>query len=180
MECWITIIKENNVASEAGNLMDYLYSEEWIRTVEHGTKREFIDALGAMIDPLAYELMGAYGPDVVGAMPTEMHQWIKDTTILWIKNKGAGNAITEGDILNDASTIRNRNDIKEVKAYYEAKILKMTQQIVDLTQENQQYKQAIRQMETKAERQLTTINELKQDSEDAQQQIINLYSKISE
>jgi len=56
----------------------------------------------------------------------------------------------------------------------------MTQQIVDLTQENQQYKQAIRQMETKAERHLTTINELKQDSEDQQQQIINLYSKINE
>lgn len=166
MDCWIEIIKENDVATEAGNLMNYVWSEEWIRTVEHGTKQEFVDALGEAIDPIASQMMGAYGPDVVGAMPTEMHQWIKDTTILWIKNKGAGNAITENDILNDASTISNRNSVKEIKAYYEAKILKMTQQIVDLTQENQQYKQAIRQMETKADRQLATINEMKQDSED--------------
>jgi len=115
------------VAGEAGNFMDYVWSDEWIRTVELGTKQEFIDALGSAIDPLASQLMGAYGPDVVGAMPTEMHQWIKDTTILWIKNKGAGNAITENDILNDASTIANRNSLNEVKAYYEEKILKMTQ-----------------------------------------------------
>jgi len=73
MECWVEIIKENGVASEAGNLMDYLWSPAWIETVEHGTKQEFIDALGAAIDPLANQLMGAYGPDVVGAMPTEMH-----------------------------------------------------------------------------------------------------------
>ena len=72
-------------------------------------------------------MMDTYGPDVVGSMPTEMQQWIKDTTILWIKNKGAGNAITETDIINDARTIADRNDLKEVKAYYEEKILKMTQ-----------------------------------------------------
>jgi len=140
MDCWVSILNSNGVSTDAGNLMNYLYSDEWIKVVENGTKQEFVDGLGDAIDPLTNKMMQAYGPDVVGAMPTEMHQWIKDTTILWIKNKGAGNAITENDIINDANTIANRNSLKEVKAYYEEKILKMTQQIVDLTQENQQYK----------------------------------------
>ena len=168
MECWKEIIDDNGIARESGELMKYIWSDEWIKIVENGTKQEFIDALGDAVDPLTSNMMGAYGPDVIGGMPTEMHQWIKDTTILWIKNKGAGNAITENDIMNDANTLSNRNDLKEVKAYYEEKILKMTQQIVDLTQENQQYKQAIRQMETKSDRQLETIDYLKAESEDQQ------------
>ena len=70
--------------------------------------------------------MGAYGPDVIGVMPSEMHQWIKDSTILWIKNKGAGNTITENDIINDANTINDRNSIEEIKSFYDEKILKLT------------------------------------------------------
>jgi len=66
-------------------------------------------------------------------MPTEMHQWIKDTTVLWIKNKGSGNVVTEDDIINDANTINNRNSIIEVKNFYEEKITKLTQQLVEQT-----------------------------------------------
>lgn len=33
-------------------------------------------------------------------MPTEMIEWIKDTTILWVKNKGAGNSTTEEEVSN--------------------------------------------------------------------------------
>ena len=77
--------------------------------------------------------MNAYGPDVISGMPSEMHQWIKDTTVLWIKNKGSGNVITENDIINDANTLNNRNTINEVKNYYEAKITQLTQQLVDQT-----------------------------------------------
>ena len=91
--------------------MDYLTSHEWISTVEHGTKQEFIDNLGDAVDPLTSKVMNAYGPDVIGAMPSEMHQWIKDSTILWIKNKGSGNVVTEDDIINDANTITKRNSI---------------------------------------------------------------------
>ena len=127
MDCWVNILNSNNIAQPTGELMNYLYSDEWIKVAEHGTKQEFVDALGDAVDPLSSQMMNAYGPDVVGAMPTEMHQWIRDTTVLWIKNKGAGNAITENDIINDANTIANRQDLKDVKAFYEAKILKMTQ-----------------------------------------------------
>jgi hypothetical protein len=121
--------------------------------------------LGDAVDPLTEKFMGAYGPDVVGAMPSELHRWIRDTTVLWIKNKGAGNTITENDILDDASNISNRNSIKEVRAFYDAKILKMTQAIVDLTQENQNYKLAIEQIEQKADKYVLEINELKEETE---------------
>jgi hypothetical protein len=124
-------MNENGIARDAGDLMNFLWSDEWIKIVENGTKQEFVDALGDAIDPLTSTMLGAYGPDVVGGMPTEMHQWIKDTTILWIKNKGAGNAITENDIINDANTINNRNSIKEVKSYYDEMITKLTQELVD-------------------------------------------------
>jgi hypothetical protein len=94
--------------------------------IAHGTKQELIDNLGDAIDPITEKVMGAYGPDVIGGMPTEMHQWIKDTTILWITNKGSGNIITEDDIIKDANTLNNRNTIKEIKNFYEEKITKLT------------------------------------------------------
>merc|ERR1712113_950273 len=122
MECWIKVIKGNDIEEEAGGLMSYLTSDEWINTVEHGTKQEFVDNLGDAVDPLTHKVMGAYGPDVIEVMPSEMHQWIKDTTILWIKNKGAGNSVTENDIINDANTINNRNSVKEITAFYEEKV----------------------------------------------------------
>jgi hypothetical protein len=79
-------VKENGVERQMGELMTYVGSDEWINVVESGTKQEFIDEFGDAIDPITEKLLGAYGPDVVQQMPTEMHTWIKDSTILWIKN----------------------------------------------------------------------------------------------
>lgn len=107
--------------------MNYLSSDEWINTVEHGTKQEFIDNLGDAVDPLTDKVLKTYGPDVIGGMPSEMHQWIKDSTVLWIKNKGSGNVVTENDIINDANTINKRKSIQEVTNFFEEKILKLTQ-----------------------------------------------------
>jgi hypothetical protein len=42
--------------------------------------------------------MQADGAKVVRSMPSEMIEWIKSSTILWVKNKGAGNSILEGEI----------------------------------------------------------------------------------
>lgn len=76
-------------------------------------------------------------------MPTEMHQWIKDSTILWIKNQGAGNPTTEGEVLSEAEMLRNRNSAKAVKEFYEAKVMRLTQNVVDLGETNKQYKYEI-------------------------------------
>lgn len=69
--------------------------------MEHGTKQEFIDSFGDAISPVTEKLMKVYGPDVVGAMPAEMIWWIKDSTTLWFKNKGAGNPTTEDEVLSE-------------------------------------------------------------------------------
>ena len=51
-----------------------------------------------------------------------MIDWIKDSTILWIKNKGAGSATNEKSIKND-------NELKEIKDYYEDKIKVLMNQV---------------------------------------------------
>jgi len=111
-ECFFGMVEQQEIERETADLMTFLKSDDWIAVVEHGTKQEFIDDFGDAIDPLTEKMMGAYGPDVVQQMPTEMHQWIKDSTILWIKNQGAGNPTTEGEVLSEAEMLRNRNSAK--------------------------------------------------------------------
>lgn len=141
--CFFEAVKEQDVERETAELMTFLKSDEWITAVEHGTKQEFIDEFGDAIDPLTEKMMGAYGPDVVQQMPTEMHAWIKDSTILWIKNQGAGNPTTEGEVLSEAEMQKNRNSAKAVKEFYEEKVMRLTQNIVDLGETNKQYKYEI-------------------------------------
>lgn len=51
-------------------------------------------------------------------MPYEMSEWIRDSTSLWIKNKGAGSSTTEEEIQG-----QNQNDeMTKLKEYYEEKI----------------------------------------------------------
>ena len=85
-KCIFDEIEANGVSQESGDLMNYMTSDAWIDVAEYGTKQEFTDTLGDAIDPLTSKLMDAYGPDIIGSMPSEMHQWIRDSTILWIKN----------------------------------------------------------------------------------------------
>lgn len=52
--------------------------------------------------------MKVYGPDLVAAMPAEMIWWIKDGTILWLKNKGAGNPTTEDEVMSEQKKLERR------------------------------------------------------------------------
>jgi hypothetical protein len=45
------------------------------------------------------KILGAPGADIAATMPMEMIDWIRDTTILWFKNKGAGQTTTEAAVL---------------------------------------------------------------------------------
>jgi len=47
--------------------------------------------------------MGISGQDFVASMSQEMAQWIKDTSILWVKNKGAGQKTSEKAIAQEKS-----------------------------------------------------------------------------
>jgi hypothetical protein len=80
-------------------LMQYVFSDEWLEIVEGGVKSEFDVELAASIDAMTTKIMGISGDTFVSSMSYEMGEWIKDTSILWIKNKGAGNTTTEAEIL---------------------------------------------------------------------------------
>jgi len=56
--------------------------------------------------------------DVAVTMPIEMLDWIRDTTTLWIKNKGAGHTTTESEVLNDSQISRLNQEINEMRDYY--------------------------------------------------------------
>jgi len=49
-----------------------------------------------------------------------MLDWARDTTTLWIKNKGAGHTTTESDVLEESQILRLNNEINEMRDYYNA------------------------------------------------------------
>jgi len=95
----LAALKDMGLVQESKQLFDFLSSDEWINIIEMGTNQQVIDNFGAAIDPLTNKLMGVYGPDLMVSLPVEMIQWIKDTSILFIKNKGGGNATTEESVI---------------------------------------------------------------------------------
>jgi len=102
--------------------MDFATSDDWIDMVETGTRQEIIDTLGEGIDPLTGKLMNAYGADVAVSMPIEMIDWFKDTTTLWIKNKGAGHTTTEGAVKQATQVYKLRREITELRDYYNKQV----------------------------------------------------------
>ena len=61
-------------------------------------KVEFEDHLSEAIDPFCRKVMRSTGREFVDDMSYEMRKWIKDSSILWIKNQGAGNTTTEYEL----------------------------------------------------------------------------------
>ncbi len=60
--------------------------------------------------------MGISGEQFVSTMSYEMGNWIKDTSILWIKNKGAGNTTTEAEVIKIQEKNKLNNEIKKILA----------------------------------------------------------------
>jgi hypothetical protein len=97
--CFSEVVSKNDLGNELKAMMDYVLSEEWVEIVEGGNKQEFEVEFAASIDPLTTKLMDLSGEQFVASMSFEMGNWVKDTTILWIKNKGAGNTTTEAEVI---------------------------------------------------------------------------------
>lgn len=51
-------------------------------------------------------------------MPYEMIEWIRDSTVLWIKNKGSGSATTEAEIKGAGKA----DETQKLKQYYDSVI----------------------------------------------------------
>lgn len=56
-----------------------------------------------------------------------MSEWIRDSTSLWVKNKGAGSTTTEEEITNQ----NNSAEMDKLKAYYEEKIATLEKDVLD-------------------------------------------------
>ena len=99
--CAAKIIDSFEIQKEVKGLMDYMFSDKWIEIVENGvsSSEDFKVHLAYAIDPLTTKVLGISGDEFTASMSYEMGEWIKDTSILWIKNKGAGNTTTEYEVL---------------------------------------------------------------------------------
>jgi hypothetical protein len=78
--------------------LDTVVSEDWINTVEFGSADEFKRAFGIAIDPITTKILNISGRNFAEDMSFELTEWIKDSTLLWIKNKGAGQTTTEAEV----------------------------------------------------------------------------------
>jgi len=68
-------------------------------------------------------------------MPIEMIEWIKDTTILWIKNKGAGHTTTEAAVIESSRIFKLNKEIAEMRDYYDRQVKNYAKQINNMAEE---------------------------------------------
>jgi hypothetical protein len=90
--------------------------------VENGTKDQYEKKLAYAINPLTDKIMGITGVQFVDQMSYEMSNWIKESSILWIKNKGAGVTTTEGEIKRERLEDKHERELKNLAQYYEEKL----------------------------------------------------------
>ena len=96
--CAASLVAQNDILDEVKDFSSWMTSEDWIDIVEFGTEDQFENELAKGIDALTTKVMGMSGMQFANSMSYEMGQWIKDTSLLWIKNKGAGSTTTEAQI----------------------------------------------------------------------------------
>jgi hypothetical protein len=123
-ECVSGLVSENGMDREMKHFFDSVFSDKWIMIVENGSKEKYEQELALAIDPLVDKVMGITGEQFVESMSYEMSSWIKDTSLLWIKNKGAGQTTTEAEINNLRQEDRHERDLKNLAQYYEEKLQK--------------------------------------------------------
>jgi len=73
-------------------------------------------------------------------MPIEMVDWIKETTLLWVKNKGAGHTTTEAAIVEQSKVFKLRKEISEMRDYYDKQVKNYASQINNMAAEIQNMK----------------------------------------
>ena len=55
-------------------------------------------------------------------MSFELGEWIKDSTLLWIKNKGAGQTTTEAELKRIEEMKKHQKVVDELKQLYQKKM----------------------------------------------------------
>ena len=106
------------------HFLDAVVTDKWIKIAENGSKEQYEKELAIIIDPLVQKVMGIKGEQFVDSMSYEMKNWIKDTTVLWIKNKGGGQTTTAAEIKKLRQEDRHERELKNLAQYYEEKLEK--------------------------------------------------------
>lgn len=101
---------------------EFVFSDEWIQIAEVGSREQFKQELAQAVDPLTKKVLGITGDDFTQGMSYQMGNWIKDTTVLWIKYKGSGSTTTEFEIeqLRSKKVLEDKADT--IKQQYEDKL----------------------------------------------------------
>lgn len=55
-------------------------------------------------------------------MSFELSEWIKDSTLLWVKNRGAGSTTTEAELRRIEEMKKQQQVVDELKAMYQQKM----------------------------------------------------------
>jgi len=121
-QCAANLITKYDLKQEVKELLDVVFSEAWLQTVEFGSQEDFKEELAIAIDPLTSKVLEISGADFAATMSFELSEWIKDTTLLWIKNKGAGQTTTEAEIKRIAEMKRHQEVVDELKLMYQKKM----------------------------------------------------------
>jgi len=113
-ECVSNLVNENGIGEEVKHMFDRFMSDQWITVIENGSKDEYESELAIAINPIADKIVGITGEQFVDSMSFELRQWIKDTSLLWIKNKGGGQTTTEAEVNTMRQEDRHQRELKNL------------------------------------------------------------------
>lgn len=130
-ECIAFLVREHGIESETKHMLDSFMSDDWVMIVENASKEQYEQELAFAIDPLAQTIMGISGDAFVETMSYEMSNWIKDTTILWVKNGGAGQTTTEQEIQELRQEDRHERELMNLTQFYEEKLQRQREESLE-------------------------------------------------
>ena len=87
-EATLNIIYKYNIQDETKVVLEDITSPQYMNVIETGTHDEIKEHLAKVIDPLTDKILNAKGSEITATFPHDMVEWIKMTSIVWIKNGG--------------------------------------------------------------------------------------------
>jgi len=94
-ECAMNIVYKYDLSDEIKAFFESTGTADFIEVMESGTTDEIRAYLAEMLEGLAIKIFGVGGEQVVALLSDDMIEWIKHTSILWLKNMGASDLTYE-------------------------------------------------------------------------------------
>jgi len=94
-ECAMNIVYKYDLSDEIKAFFESTGTADFIEVMESGTTDEIRAYLAEMLEGLAIKIFGVGGEQVVALLSDDMIEWIKHTSILWLKNMGSSDLTYE-------------------------------------------------------------------------------------